>query len=179
MVRTQPPARLYTLRQISEKTGVDLRLLQFWTVSRLLEPEGEHPGRGSARWFSDIEMQIVSMLSPLAYAGELPIGKLKVFAFILRGVLDGSFRPGQRRAGVAILNSREIRRVLHRAARGEGRNYFVACLASSGETAFGVVTDEEGPPRLDLETLCPEGFPHDRALTIVIDLTARLASLNS
>jgi hypothetical protein len=179
------PSRRFTLRDIALKTAVPPRLLQFWTDSRLILPEGaaENPGRGTARLFSGIELQVAALLGPLAISGDVPIGRLKSFAYILRGALDGSAPPRQRMAGGAIIDYAEIRRVLNRARRGEGANFFVHSSFPGGLRLVTTVTDEQGPPKLDLtkffqqpEIIDPTEFPRGYAMTIVLSLE-RLATL--
>jgi hypothetical protein len=178
------PARRFTLRDIHLKTGVPPRLLQFWTDSRLIQPEGadEHPGRGTAREFSGVELQIASLLWPLAMGG-LPIGRLQGFAFIFRGALTGDAPPRQRMVGGAILDNAEIRRVLERAARGIGANFFISSTFPAGLALVATLTDEKGPPRIDLAKFFqqpvddPAEFPRGEAMTVVISLTERLATL--
>jgi hypothetical protein len=119
------PSRRYTLGDIALKTAVPPRLLQFWTDSRLLQPEdaGEHPGRGIPRLFSVVELQIASLLWPLSMGG-LTIGRLQGFAYIFRGALDGTAPPRQPMVGGAILDYAEIRRVLVRGGAGHRGQLF-------------------------------------------------------
>jgi hypothetical protein len=172
------PARRFTLGDIALKTGVEPRLLQFWADSRLILPEGadEHPGRGRAREFSDAELQTASLLGPLA-SGGIPIGRLRTFAYIFRGALTGEAPPKQRMVGGAILDNVELRRVLGRAASGTGVNFCVISFASDGRSIVETMTDEKGPPMLDLLKFFQLGFPRGEAFTVVISLTERLATL--
>jgi hypothetical protein len=176
------PPRRFTLHDIHLKTAVPPRLLQFWTDSRLIQPEGaDHPGRGTAREFSGVELQIASLLWPLAMGG-LPIGHLKSFAFIFRGALTGDAPPRQRMVGGAILDNAEIRRVLDRAARGIGANFFILSSFPAGLVLVATLTDEKGPPKIDLAKFFqqpmddPAEFPPGEAMTVVISLE-RLATL--
>jgi hypothetical protein len=179
--------RYYTLSEMALKTAVPHRLLLFWVDNQLLRPEGsaEHPGRGTARVFSRSEMMIASLLWPLAVAGGMPIGFLKGYALVFRwalGVPDlvalgGEDPPQLRPVGGAVLDREKVRRVLDRAASGVGANFFVCAVATDGRATYGLVTDEEGPPKLDLVGFYPEGFPRGQALTTVISLTERLAPL--
>jgi hypothetical protein len=168
------------LREIAERTGVPHRLVQFWTDSRLIRPEGatEHPGRGTAREFSDVELQIASLLGPLAIGG-LPIGRLTAFAAIFRGALTGDAPPQQRMVGGAILDNAELRRVLDRAARGAGANFCIVSFASDGRSLVATLTDEKGPPKIDLVEFFQPGFPRGEAVTVVLSLTERLATLGN
>jgi hypothetical protein len=191
------PARRFTLGDIALKTAVPPRLLQFWTDSRLILPEGadehpgignhgifrgEHPGRGIAREFSDVEVQIASLLGPLAMGG-LPIGRLKSFAYIFRNALTGDAPPQQRMVGGAILDYAELRRALDRAAQGIGANFFIYSTFPAGLTLVATLTDEKGPPKLDLAEFFqqpvddPSEFPRGDAMTVMISLTERLAPL--
>jgi hypothetical protein len=195
------PPRRFTLREIAERTGVPHRLVQFWTDSRLIRPVGategegrirpprageglqewiaaEHPGRGTTREFSGVELQIASLLGPLAISG-LPIGRLGAFAYIFREALTGSAPPQQRIVGGAILDNAELRRVLDRAVRGVGANFCIVSFASDGRGLVTTLTDETGPPRLDLEEFFARApdFPRGEAMTVVISLSERLATL--
>jgi len=138
---------------------------------------GEHPGRGRAREFSAIELQIASMLVPLSVGQDIPIGKLKGHAYILRQALDASGPRQLRLAGGAVVDNIELRRVLDRAARRIGANFYVSCSAADGTAVVKTVTDDHGPPQLDLGNFFPEGFLRALACTVVIDMTARLAPL--
>jgi hypothetical protein len=175
------------LREIAERTAVPHRLVQFWTDSRLLRPEGadehpgrgttrEHPGRGRAREFSGVELQIASLLWPLAIAGGLPIGRLSAYASIFRGALTGAAPPQQRMAGGAILDNAELRRVLDRAVRGVGANFCIFSFATDGRSLVETLTDEKGPPKIDLAKFFGSEFPRGEALTVIISLE-RLATL--
>ena len=178
------PTRRFTLRDIALKTAVPPRLLQFWTDSRLILPEGaaENPGRGTAREFSGVELQIASLLGPLAHGG-LPIGRLLSFAGIFRGALTGEAPPQQRMVGGAILDNAEIRRVLDRAAWGIGANFFILSTFPVGTTLVATLTDEKGPPKFEHAEFFqqpvddPAEFPRGEAMTVVISLTERLATL--
>jgi hypothetical protein len=185
---------------------VSHRLVQFWTDSRLLRPVGatesegrkrprrageglqeylavaaeyiaaEHPGRGTAREFSGVELQIAALLGPLAMGG-LPIGRLMVFAGFFRRALAGDAPPQQRMVGGAILDNAELRRVLDRAVRGAGANFCIVSVAPDGRCLIAMLTDEKGPPKLDLMEFFLPGFPRGEAMTVVISLTERLAML--
>lgn len=178
------PTRRFTLSEIAERAGVPHRLVQFWTDSRLIRPEGatEHPGRGRAREFSGVELQIASLLGPLAIGG-LPIGRLTAFAGIFRGALTGEAPPQQRMVGGAILDNAEIRRVLDRAAWGIGANFFILSTFPVGTALVATLTDEKGPPKFELAEFFqqpvddPAEFPRGEAMTVVISLTERLATL--
>jgi hypothetical protein len=165
------------LRDIALKTGVPPRLLQFWTDSRLIRPAGvdEHPGRGTAREFFGVELQVAALLLPLAMGG-LPIGRLQSFAAIFRHALTGAAPPQQRMVGGAILDNAEIGRVLDRAARGIGANFFILSSVPDGRCVVAVVTDEKGPPRIELAGFFPPDFPRGEALTVVLSLE-KLATL--
>jgi hypothetical protein len=146
-----------------------------WVRERIA---AEHPGRGTTREFFGVEVQIASLLGPLSVGG-LPIGRLAAFAHIFREALTGEAPPQQRIVGGAILDNAELRRVLARASRGDGVNFFVSSIAPDGRAIFATVSDETGPPRLDLEEFfarAPE-FPRGEAMTVVISLTERLAVL--
>jgi hypothetical protein len=196
------PTRRFTLSEIAQRTAIPHRLVQFWTDSRLIRPVGategegrlghirarradegvqewiaaEHPGRGTARQFSAVELQIAALLGPLAIGG-LPIGRLGAFASIFRGALTGSAPPQQRMVGGAILDNAELRRVLERAARGAGANFCIVSFASDGRSLVTTLTDEKGPPKINLVEFFPPEFPRGEAMTVVISLTERLATL--
>jgi hypothetical protein len=146
-----------------------------WVRERIA---AEHPGRGIAREFSGVEVQIAALLGPLAIGG-LPIGRLMSFAYIFREALTGSAPPQQRMVGGAILDNAELRRVLDRAGRGAGANFCIVSFASDGRSLVATLTDENGPPTIDLVKFFEkaEGFPRGDAMTVVISLTERLATL--
>jgi hypothetical protein len=183
--RVSSGAELFTLGDISLKTAVPERLLRFWTDSGLLRPaavghpgRAEHPGRGTPRRFSRIELQIAALLWPLASAGGQQIGYLQRFSFMFRRALTGEGPPRERVVGGTVDNS-AIRRAVDRAARGEGENFVVVCAATDGRAKVEVVTDEAGPPLLDLTKLrfTPEGYSRGDSTTIIVNLTDSLATL--
>lgn len=141
---------------------------------RSLRAAAEHPGRGRARWFSAVEVQIASLLWPLSMGG-LPIGYLRNHAAVFRRALTGDGPPQQRLVGGFILDYARVRQVLARAARGVGENFFIHCSAPDGRSILDVLTDEEGPPTLELKRFYPDGF--GSAMLVVINLTERLAGL--
>jgi hypothetical protein len=79
--------------------------------------------------------------------------------------------------GGVVLDYAKLRRVLDRAARGIGANFYISSTIPDGRSLVTTLTDEEGPPKIDLAEFFPPGFPRGDAMTVVISLTERLAML--
>jgi hypothetical protein len=173
--------RLFSLRELAEKTGLPPRGLQFWMDHGLIECDAPdaRTGRGVHRYYRPVEVQIASLLAPLA-AGEMPVGVLQKFAAVFRAGLTGE-PLSELPSGLAVDDWRELSRVIFRAARGEGVNFLVIPYFPARPSNITVLTDEDGRPLLDVMAVYPcdypEGFLHTAGSLIIIEMTSRLAPL--
>jgi hypothetical protein len=84
--------------------------------------------------------------------------------------------------GGATLDYAELRRVLDRAVRGIGANFFVLSTFPAGTQLVATLTDEKGPPKFDLAEFFQQPvidsaeFRPSEAMTVVLSLE-RLATL--
>jgi hypothetical protein len=174
-------ARLFSLREIAEKTGLSARGLQWWTEHGLLECDAPdaRTGRGVHRYFHAIEVQIASLLAALS-AGEMPATMLQKFATVFRASLRS--KPlAEMPVGLVVDDWPEISRVMFRAARGEGLNFLLVPFFAANPAKITAITDEAGPPTLDLMAVFPQDLPYGSlggaGFLSVIEMTSRLAPL--
>jgi hypothetical protein len=176
--------RLFGLREMAQRTGVAPRLLQFWADEELISPANpEVRGRGVHRLFQPVEVQLASLLAPLAGCGA-PIKTLQSCALTFRACL--LVKPLELVQADPANNTLMTARAMFRAANGEGINFLVTFLLPAeiaGELTryaelvdIKPITDEAGPPLLDLADLYREEVLRG-CLMVLIDLTARLAAL--
>jgi len=174
-------ARLFSLRDLAEKTGLPPRGLQFWVDHGLLECDAPdaRTGRGVHRYYKPVEVQIASLLAPLA-AGEIPVNVLQKFAAVFRAGLTAE-PLSEIPSGLAVDNWPGISRAMFRTASGEGVNFLVIPYYPARPMRIIPLTDEAEPPRLDLVSVYPQDYPqgflHTTGFLIVIEMTGRLAPL--
>jgi len=170
-------ARLFSLREIVEKTGLPPRGVQFWTDHGLVLTDNPvvRPGRGVHRYYRPVEVQVAALLAPLA-AAEMPVGVLQKFATVFRACLT-SAPLAEMPSGLLVDDWRELARVMFRAARGEGLNFLLLPHFPARPSTITTVTDEAGSPSLDLGAIYPADFPYGAGLLFVIEMTAQLAPL--
>jgi hypothetical protein len=171
--------RLFSLREIAEKTGLSARSLQFWVEQGVIlcDAPDARTGRGVHRYFHPIEVQVASLLVPLT-AGELPVGVLRKLSIVFRAALkaeplDNDAMPG----GLAVADWHEFSRVLFRSVRGEGRNYLAIPYSTAKPSAITTITDEVEKPIVDLAAVYPPNLARGAGFLMVIEITERLARL--
>jgi hypothetical protein len=170
--------RLFSLREIAEKTGLPPRGLQFWTDHELLQCDNPvvRPGRGVHRYYRPVEVQIAALLAPLA-AAEIPAGVLQKFAAVFRACLT-SAPLAEMPTGLIVDDWREISRVMFRAARGEGLNFLVIPYFPARPSTITTITNETGAANLNLMRVYPtQDFPYGAGVLFVIEMTSQLAPL--
>jgi hypothetical protein len=178
--------RLFSLREVAQKAALPPRGVQFWVEHGLLRcvaPDA-HTGRGVHRLFHPVEIQVAALLGPLA---AMPVNELQKFAAVFRAcLLSEPLAAADMPVELAVDDWREISRVLFRGARGEGVNFLVIPFFPVRPSVIATVTDEAGPPVLNLARIYPTDHlprisPTDLAIgtgmTIVIEATTRLAPL--
>ena len=174
-----------TLSEVAKVTGAKKRTIQVWADTGLIHPSNATSRRGTGvhRRFSEGEVKVAALLTPLANLG-LTIGQLEWFAALFRdAVMDGEGnhrdspeqnalrelrradldRPQGRRLAHRELNRRlvkrlrdrnSVREILRRALEGRGCNYLLfAHGAGRDDVRYDFVTDENGPPRVDVRAL--------------------------
>jgi hypothetical protein len=177
--------RLFSLREIAQKAALPPRGVQFWVEHGLLRCVDRHvpSGRGVHRLFYPVEVQVAALLGPLA---AMPVNELQKFAVVFRAcLLSEPLAAADMPIELAVDDWREISRVLFRGARGEGVNFLVIPCYPARPLVISTVTDEAGPPLLDLTRVCPTRLarisPTDLAIgagmTIIIEATTRLSPL--
>ena len=166
--------RLFSLREIAEKTGLPPRGMQFWVEHGVLRCDAPdaRTGRGVHRHFHPVEVQTASLLVPLA-TGELPVNVLHKFSAVFRACLVSEpLAAVDMPAGLVVNDWRATSQTMFRAAHGEGLNFLVVPYYPARPSAISTVTDEAGPPILDLAD-----YNMDAGFTMIVNMTARLAHL--
>ena len=169
--------RRFSLREIAEKTGLPPRGLQFWTDHGLLECDNPvvRPGRGVHRYYRPVELQVASLLVPLA-AAEMPVNVLQKFAAVFRAGLT-SQPLAEMPSGLVVEDWREISRAMFRAARNEGLNFLLIPYFAAAPSTITTVTDEKGAPSLNLTTVFPQNFPYAAGVMFIVEMSSQLAPL--
>jgi hypothetical protein len=152
------PATLYALAELERRSGVKRRILQIWSTSGVLLPEGAtaHGGKGIHRRFPASEAIVATLARPLAEA-NIQIGHLAGLAQVLRdglglpppGIARGTTEPIPPALQGRFLGMRyrqgipAIEHTLSRALRGEGENFL---LVAYNSTTFSIGAIEEDDP---------------------------------
>ena len=168
--------QLFSLHTIAERTGAPIRSLRLWADAGAIRatPETNHSGRGNHRLFPGLELQIASLLTPLANF-DLPIGQMVRLGEVFRrpaGLLPGHARGLHYQAGEP-----EIRRLLDRAAQGIGENWLAIVSASKDLWIEPLCEKDDRSVVRVLREFFPEGAGRRDAVIMMVDATVRLAGL--